>query len=665
MKTHAILERLPAPVRQRPLLVIVGALVVLLAVFMILRSNTDTTSDTSYFEVRRGDFTVSIVEGGTLQAVNEVSIRNEVEGTSRIIYIVPEGSYVNQGDLLVELDSSQAEDQFNQQQINFEKAQFALIQAQQQLEIQKSVVESNVRAAELKLRFAQMDLDKYLQGESLVEFLTASNNITETAEQLTISQDTLKWTEELVKNEFEAKSKLDTDRLAVLRQNLELQIRQTNFWMILNYDRPKKVAEFESAVIEADKDLERVKQQGARQIAQYEADMITQSNTLVLNERKLDRDRDNLKNAKILAKQGGLVVYPISENRFSSESLIEEGATVRNRQELLKLPDTSSMKVTVKVHESHVNMLQPGLPAYVVLDSMPEQRFRAYVERIGLLPDTQARWGNPNLKVYNTEVHIVDPLPDVKPGVSAKAEIIITNISNVVSVPIQAITTLKGKQVAYVLRGNSATPVPVQIGMFNTRFIEVTQGLEPGDRVLLSPPFDTKEKDIEGAVLGEEEISTLTNMPVMRRPTNSRPASTRSDEPTTQVTPSPAAPIESPAPALAAIQGSPASAPNPQDLMKQFDKDGDGQLNEEERQAMRAEMQQRLGGQAGGFNREEMMKQFDKDGDGELNDDERQAMRAEMQQRFGGAGGPGGQRERGAGGGRERGANREQPSPAP
>ena len=35
-------------------------------------------------------------------------------------------------------------------------------------------------------------------------------------------------------------------------------------------------------------------------------------------------------------------------------------------------------------------------------------------------------------------------------------------------------------------------------------------------------------------------------------------------------------------------------------MQKQFDKDGDGQLNEEERQAMRAEMQQRFGGMMGG-----------------------------------------------------------------
>src|ERR1035437_6987533 len=103
----------------------------------------------SCFEVKRSDMLVSVVEGGTVEAVNEISIRSEVEGTARIIFIVPEGSNAKEGDLLVQLDSSSSENQVNLQQINVEKAQFALVQAEQQLEIQKSVVDSEIAAAKM------------------------------------------------------------------------------------------------------------------------------------------------------------------------------------------------------------------------------------------------------------------------------------------------------------------------------------------------------------------------------------------------------------------------------------------------------------------------------------------------------------------------------------
>ncbi len=99
-----------------------------------------------------------------------------------------------------------------------------------------------------------------------------------------------------------------------------------------------------------------------------------------------------------------------------------------------------------------------------MLDSMPDERFRGVVEKVAPLPDTQSRWGNPNLKVYNTEIYLTDTVPNVKPGVSAKAEIIVTNIADALSVPIQAITTYKGKQVAYVLNGGKPEPQPVEVG---------------------------------------------------------------------------------------------------------------------------------------------------------------------------------------------------------
>ena len=53
---------------------------------------------------------------------------------------------------------------------------------------------------------------------------------------------------------------------------------------------------------------------------------------------------------KIYAPQEGLVVYGSSGGgRFSNESMIEEGAVVRNRQEIIKLPDVAEMKLQVKI----------------------------------------------------------------------------------------------------------------------------------------------------------------------------------------------------------------------------------------------------------------------------------------------------------------------------
>src|SRR5690349_4475392 len=97
-------------VKQKPVVAGLVGLAVIAAMALLFARPSNPAGASTFYEVKRGDFLISIVEGGTLEAVDEVSVRNEVEGTARIIFIVPEGSYVKTGDLLVELDSSASQD---------------------------------------------------------------------------------------------------------------------------------------------------------------------------------------------------------------------------------------------------------------------------------------------------------------------------------------------------------------------------------------------------------------------------------------------------------------------------------------------------------------------------------------------------------------------------
>ena len=270
---------------------------------------------------------------------------------------------------------------------------------------------------------------------------------------------------------------------------------------------------------------------------------------------------------ELFAPQSGLVVYAISESRYSNESMVEEGATVRMRQELIKIPDTSRMKVIIKVHESQIGQVVEGQPAFIVLDSMPDDRFRGEVRKVALLPDSQSRWGNPNLKVYSTEIVITDKLPEtVKPGVSARAEIVITQLPDALTVPIQCVTTLNGIQVCYVDKIGDPKPVPVEIGLYNNHSIEIISGLELGDLVLLAPPLSA-DTDLSGNVLAgnEEDLNLPSERPKKKKQADPDEAKKRDNPP-----------------------GGAPTAEQRAAMMKRFDKDGDGKLSEAEKSAMRA-----------------------------------------------------------------------------
>jgi len=595
-----------SPRRRWFLLGTLGVLVVITALIVFNLGGKEEGHNDLY-EVTRQDFLVTIVEGGTLDAVKEVVIRNDVEGSSRIIYIVPEGSTVTNGQLLVELDTGEAEQKLNEQEISYEKAKATLIQAEKTLEIEKSVSQSAIDAAQLKVVFAEIELDKFEKGLRLQELRNAEIDITTANSKLLLAQDTLEWSKKLYEQGFETKNTVDQGDNEVLNLTLQLEKARTNLWVLTNFDHPKNRKKFESDVEEAGKELERAIAQSEGKMAGLYADLITQSNSLSLIERKLKNDREQMERSKIYAPQDGLVVYAISRGRFSSESLIEEGAQVRNRQEIIKLPDTSSMKVTINVHESHVSKVSPGQKAFVVLDSLPDQRFKAEVTKVGLLPDSQERFGNPNLKVYKTEVRIMDPLFDVKPGVSARAEIIITNIPNAISVPIQSVTSYQGKPAVFVQRGSSAVPVPVEVGMFNTKYIEIASGLNEGDHVLLSPPFDKDQKDMGGAIIDEEETLSKEDItPSARPPSADTPREGRPfDDGSTSRRGAEGRPGGQTAEGQGTPDGGGGNRPqgSREDFIKRFDTNGDGQIDDTEREAIRAQFGRGGGGGGGGGDR--------------------------------------------------------------
>jgi len=552
-----------------------------LLLWMLISAGGVKEGNTSTFEVIRGNFLVSVTAGGTLEAVNQEVIRNEVDGTSRVIYIIPEGEVVKSGDLLVELDSAEAVEQVNKQKLSFESAVQTFEAAKANLEIQQSQVQSLIDTAILNTNFAYIDYRKFIEGDRLQQLRNAEILIQQAEESLKLNQNQLYWSQRLFDQGFEAKTNLERDQMAVTNGLLSLEQAKTQFKMLELYDLPKLEETYVSALIEASNELTRVILQGTNTLNKAIADLTTQSNTLRLNEERLQREEEQLEKSKIFAPKGGMVVYAKTRSRFSSESMIEEGAQVRKRQELITLPDTSQMKVDIKIHESQISKVKKGQTTFIVLDQQPDQRYKGIVSKVAPLPDSASFFSDPNLKEYATEILVTDTLPDLKPGVSARAEIVITNIPNTLKVPIQSVTTLDGKQVVFKQMMSGAEPKPVEVGLFNTKFIEILDGVDAGDAILLAPPLQMEEINLAGEVFGDDEAVTEDQL-----------------KPDTK--------------ALEKIKQSNLNRSGKSDSNK------GGQ------------------GKSGGFDREAIMKRLDTDGDGQISNAEREAARKQFQRMQGG-----------------------------
>jgi len=478
------------------------------------------------YKVSRGDLVVRVTESGNIKALNAADIKSEVEGQTTIISIVEEGTIITPedvagGKVLVELDSSEIKERLTQQEITFASAEASFTEAKESYEIQIKQNESDIKAAELKVKFARMDLEKYL-GETVVARLIdayqqnhavqidiasllqdpnqlgggAKQSIRELEADIGLKQaeliqaeERLTWTKKLNEKEYVSKDELKSDELTVERRKIDLEKSLTSRQLFQQYDFAKQTEKLFSDYLESLREMERREAEARSRLAQAEARLKSNQATYQLQKERLEKLQKQLAACIIRAPSPGMVVYESDSNPFGgSRTLIEPGATIRERQKIMSLPNTAEMGLEVKVHETWMAQVRPGQFARITVDAFPNQQFTGKVLKIAMVPDQQNFFLNPDLKVYATELSIDGRHDFLKTGMSAKVEIIVQELPDVIYVPVQAVANRDGKKWCFLAEGKEVKPREVKAGAFNENFIQIIEGLEPGQVISLAPP---------------------------------------------------------------------------------------------------------------------------------------------------------------------------------
>ncbi|MBI2431844.1 MAG: hypothetical protein HYV26_03125, partial [Candidatus Hydrogenedentes bacterium] len=124
-------------------------------------------SEGTTFTVTRGPLEIVVLEGGSIESEESEEIKSEVEGQTKILTLVEEGitvtpEDVSAGKVLVELDSKELQDKLVEEKLQYQNALATFTEAKEQYGIQVNQNESDIKAAELEVKFARMDLEKYL-----------------------------------------------------------------------------------------------------------------------------------------------------------------------------------------------------------------------------------------------------------------------------------------------------------------------------------------------------------------------------------------------------------------------------------------------------------------------------------------------------------------------
>ena len=461
----------------------------------------------------RKPFRLTVRERGTLDSLNSVLLSSKVEGTTTIISLVPEGTKVKEGDLLVELDASAQVETQKTQVIAVTQAEAALTKATEALAIQERQNESDIAAAKLALTLADLDLKKYIEGEYPQLEAEQEGLVQVARENLARAEEVYEFSQRLAQKGYTSQSQLKADRISLTKATIDLKAAEDKLRVLSEYTKERTIKELTERAAEARRAEERVKRQAEATLAQFKADVAAAQLTLQVEREKLARIEMQIANSKIYAPQAGEVVYAVEDGGRDQEDIIQLGASIRERKPIINLPDLTQMKVDARIHESLVSRVREGLPARVRVDAVPGKVFSGKVKSISSVP-VNGDWMRPDLKEYSCIISLdYTPGEDVtlKPGLTAEVEIVVQERNNVLQVPFQSILTVGGERYTYVLTPEGAERRNLVTGAANDTHVEILDGVAEGEKVILNPRthFADQIAELEGEARSAAEAAAV------------------------------------------------------------------------------------------------------------------------------------------------------------
>ncbi|MBN2316795.1 MAG: efflux RND transporter periplasmic adaptor subunit [Sedimentisphaerales bacterium] len=507
-----------------------GAGAVVLAGWIRKPTSNDTNAVANTFTVRVDDLTITVTESGSVKAQESTDVTCEVEGRGlEIADIIPEGTVITQedvdnGKIICLLNASELKDTYNRELIDFSSAQASYLEAQEAHLIQKKQNESDIAASQLAVEFGLMDLQNYLgetasrklidqmdrdpnstidmagilafledpngEGGGAKQTLKELNDSIILAEQrLTQAQSELESTMKLFKANYAPQIEVRQKELSVNSYRVQYEQASDALDLFKRYDFPKQTKQLLSDYHEAQRELDRTFARTRSKLAQTQAKLESSKARFDLQQEHVTKLERQIAACTIRAPAPGIAIYGTSADWYRRrEDPIEIGDMVRKGQKIFTIPNSDLMGVELRVHEASVNMVDPGQRVEITVEAFPDLVFYGKVISVAPLPDPQHGWLDPGVKVYTTQVSIDGKHDVLKPGMSAKVKIFVEQLDDVKIVPVQVVANRSGKKVSYVVNGDEVEEREVQTGLFNDTYVEVIDGLEAGEKVLLVPP---------------------------------------------------------------------------------------------------------------------------------------------------------------------------------
>ena len=307
-------------------------------------------------------------------------------------------------------------------------------------------------------------------------------------------------------------------------------VKKGDFLMALDDRQQRAATEASRASVKAPSvQLEQRKSQKSRQEELYKQGLISDQEMETTNssyasalssynqaKARLIQDEDALQKLKLVAPQDGTITYLTGE----VGDLAQGG--MFNPQVLIKLSDLSKMEVLVNVNENDITDVSLNDYALVEVDAYQDRKFKGVVKEVAYAASTSSGGSQQQVTNFQVKVQMLEVADGMRPGMSAAVDIITENREQVLTIPIQSLTSPrqapdgeskkkssnfsvsvesgnekrqwgnrsqqsgnKGRNVVFVVKGNTVEQRFVETGIVGDVDYEIISGLEEGEEIVV------------------------------------------------------------------------------------------------------------------------------------------------------------------------------------
>ncbi len=404
----------------------------------------------------------------------------------KVLEVVPPGRSVRTGDVVLRIETRNIDRAIRQGELDLRAAEQRLKDARAELDVLDADLEAELTRAGQDSRHAERRLKNWIEKDKpfgdedyAMSEQRFRNSINDQEEEL----------RQLGKMYTEDELTEETEEIVLMRSRRDLEQSKKSFDMMqrkrvyaVEEQQPMQLEQLTLDAREKTRNLERVKRtQDSRKVQKrIEAeraafDLEQKADAL----EKLKRDRDLF---TVRAPRDGILLHGKADS--AEEKKLEKGGSVPMNSTIFTVAAPGKLRARFTIPEASALEARGGMSAALKPVALPDENLKGSLEPLDLLPSS--RQGE---NLWNATAALASADDRLVPGMKAKAEIVLEEIPDAITVPKAAVHEKDGAKIVWVKNEDGTHAArPVKTGRSNATDTVVVDGLEAGVTIYLSEP---------------------------------------------------------------------------------------------------------------------------------------------------------------------------------